>query len=275
MEDKLGDRMKMYEQAKAGERLMPLLPICARIDGKCFSNFTSKFERPFDSRFHDVMKYTTEMLVKETNALVGYTQSDEISLVFYSDKFQSQVFFDGKLQKMVSVLASYATAYFREGLTKFMPENSNKMGFFDCRVWNVPNLAEASNTILWRELDATKNSISMAARHYFSHKSLQGKTGSEMQEKLFSEKGINWNDYPDSFKRGSYFMRIQEKTKFTSSEIEKLPLKHEARNNPDLEILRTVVKEVVFPPMTRIRNREETLFFGATPIVGDNDERVD
>jgi tRNA(His) guanylyltransferase len=263
--DALGDRMKGYEQAKAGERLMPLLPACVRLDGKCFSNFTHDLIRPFDERFHAVMCYTTERLVTETNACIGYTQSDEISLVFYSPSMDSQIFYDGKLQKMVSVLASMATFFFREGLEKFLPEKIGKIALFDCRVWNVPNLMEATNTVLWREIDATKNAVSMAARSFYSHKELHNKSGKEKQEMMF-QKGQNFNDYPVSFKRGTYYRRTKEMTKFTVEELEKLPPKHNARMNPDLVIERSVVKKLDMPPITRVPNRVDVLFNGAEPM---------
>ncbi|KKL92895.1 hypothetical protein LCGC14_1880070, partial [marine sediment metagenome] len=108
MSDNFGDRMKMYEKAESGRRFMPLLPVYARLDGRSFSRFTKGFNRPYDKRMSEAMIDTTKYLVEETNALIGYSQSDEISLVWYSDSIDSQIFFDGKIQKMVSVLAALA-----------------------------------------------------------------------------------------------------------------------------------------------------------------------
>jgi len=261
--DNLGDRMKLYEQATAGQKLMPLLPICVRLDGKNFSKITRDLIRPFDHRFHEVMRYTVFRLVKESNAVVGYTQSDEISLILYKDKIDSQLFFDGKVQKLTSVLASMATLFFKEAVRYFLPELGNTMSFFDCRVWNVPTLEEAVNTLVWREQDATKNSVSMAARHYFPHRRLQNQTCAEMQEMLFSA-GVNWNDYPSGFKRGSYCMRRKVATKFTAQELEALPEKHHARQNPELTITRSMVKIVDLPPICKIKNRVDFFFHGAT-----------
>lgn len=272
--DAFGDRMKMYEKAYAGERIMPLLPICARLDGKGFSKFTKGMERPHDARFRKVMKYVTTKLVEETSALVGYTQSDEISLVFYSDSLEKQLFFDRKIQKMTSVLTAIATFSFQEGLRQFMPEYYGKKAFFDCRVWGVPNKMEAVNTLVWRELDATKNSISMAAMCYYSHKQLMNKSGSEKQEMLF-QKGVNWNDYPAEFKRGVYIMRQKKEIPFSVEEIEKLPAKHEARTNPNLKVLRTVISEVAMPPIRKIKNKVEVIFDGIAPALNDIEDNKD
>lgn len=273
MSDKtaLGDRMKLYERTEAGRRFLPLLPICARIDGKRFSRFTHGLARPYDARLSTLMVDVTRFLVEETQARVGYTQSDEISLLYHSDSLATQVFLDGRVQKMTSILASMATARFNALLAGRLPEKAGQMALFDCRVWNVPNREEAVNTILWREQDATKNSIGMAARCYYSHEALHGKNGSEMQEMLF-QKGVNWNDYPGFFKRGSYVQRRVVRRPFAAEELAALPPQHEARRNPDLVIERTEVRALELPPLARIRNRVEVLFEGAEPVTGDEND---
>ncbi len=262
--DSLGNRMKEYEMAEAGRMLIPGLPIMLRLDGKGFSTFTRGLERPFDKRLTDLMVATTKFLVEETNAIVGYHQSDEISLVLFTEKPESQLFFDGRIQKLTSVVSSMATAYFNRNLEVSLPEKKDKFAYFDCRVWNVPNLVEAANTLVWRELDATKNAISMAAQHYYSHKELQNKNGKEKQEMLF-QKGVNFNDYPSFFKRGSYIRRVKKFIKFTTEEISKLPEKHAARLDSDLVVERSVVERVELPPITRVANKVDVLFNGTAP----------
>ena len=165
---------------------------------------------------------------------------------------------------MISDLAAMCSVYFNRLLPKYLPEKADKMPRFDCRVFNVPTLDEAVNTFLWRELDATKNSISMASQHYYSHKQLDGKNGSEKQEMLF-QKGVNWNDYPTFFKRGTYIQRKRVLTKFTTDELSKLPAKHAARQNPDLEIERWVVDKVELPPLNKITNRVDVIIYGKKP----------
>ncbi|MEZ4658167.1 MAG: tRNA(His) guanylyltransferase Thg1 family protein [Caldilineaceae bacterium] len=268
--DQFGDRIKYYEQQEVGRRLLPLLPACARIDGKGFSKFTEGLARPFDARLVELMCETTAYLVQEAQACIGYTQSDEISLVWYSDDYKSQIFFDRRIQKMVSVLASMTTAFFNANLPKYLPEKSGALALFDCRVWQVPTLEEAANTLLWREFDATKNSISMAARHYYPHAELHKKTGSEMQEMLW-QKGVNWNDYPSFFKRGMFVQRRKVIRTFTADDIMKLPPKHEARTNPALTVERSEVQRVDMPPFAKVINRVEVIFGGAVPVVASGE----
>ena len=216
--DLFGDRMKFYENQTCGIKLLPLIPVIARLDGKGFSKFTKGLKRPYDERLSMLMIELTKYLVKETNANCGYTQSDEITLMWYVDDPKSSIYFDGRYFKMVSDLSAMASVFFNKKLNDYLPEKSDKWPRFYCRVFNVPTLDEAVNTFLWREKDATKNSITMAASSFYSHKQLDKKNGSEKQEMLF-EKGVNWNDYPAFFKRGTYVQRKRILRKFTTDEL--------------------------------------------------------
>jgi tRNA(His) guanylyltransferase len=266
--DVMGDRMKGYEAVEAQRRLMPLLPAVVRLDGRGFSRWTGGLKRPFDPRLSTCMIELTRALVEETNARVGYTQSDEISLILYSNRTTSQLYFDGRVQKICSCLAGFAALTFAGLVRAHIPEKSARPAMFDCRVWNVPTLEEASNAILWREYDATKNSIEMAARCYYSHNALLGKHGGEMQE-LLHRKGVNWNDYPAFFKRGSYIQRRVITRAFTAEQIELLPPKHAARTNPNLVVERSEIRPLDLPPLNRVKNRVDVLIHGADPITGD------
>lgn len=263
--DPLGDRMKGYEGLEAGRRFMRYLPVAARIDGRSFSAFTRGLDRPYDERLSRLMVETTMALVRESNARIGYTQSDEITLVFVAEG-KDAIYFDGRIQKMVSQLAAQATAVFNQLLPTYVPEKAGRLPTFDCRVWALPNLTEASNLLLWREFDATKNSVSMAARAYYSHKVLLGKHAGEMQEMLF-QKGVNWNDYPAFFKRGTYVQRRKVRRPFTADEKAVLPPKHFAHTNPDLDVERTEYVKLDLPPLNKVVNRERVLFYGEEPEV--------
>jgi tRNA(His) guanylyltransferase len=267
----LGDRMKLYENMTADKRVMPLTPVMARLDGRSFHTFCRGLTKPFDEAFHRVMAETARFLVEETNALIAYTQSDEITLVWYSEDIKSQVFFDGRIQKMVSVLAGLATAKFNRLVPIYLPDKANMLPVFDCRVWTVPTLGEATNAFIWRGQDATRNSIQAAGQAHFSHTQLQGKNQSDIQEMLHAE-GINWNDYPAWAKRGTWVQKTRVVRTFTTDEMEKLPPKHEVRTNPNLQVERWAVREVDMPPLSKVWNRDAVIFRGASPIEGDKYE---
>ena len=100
----------------------------------------------------------------------------------------------------------------------------------------------------------------MAAQSLYSHSQLLNKSSNEMQEMLF-QRGINWNDYPVRYKRGAFFRRTKRFTKFTTEEIERLPLKHDARANPDPMIERHVIEPVVFEsPLRQVEDRVSYIF---------------
>jgi len=251
---------------------MPLVPAICRMDGRAFHTFTKGLGRPYDQNLSDLMVEVTTQMVRSSGACIGYTQSDEITLVWLVDDPKSEMFFGGRVQKMVSILPAQLSVYFNVMLPDYLPHKAGTFPVFDCRVFSVPNRTEAANTLVWRELDATRNSISMAAQAHFSHKQLMGKSCSDMQEMLF-QKGINWNDYPDFFKRGSYVQRVKRERAFTADEIEKLPPKHEARRNRHLKVVRTDYERINMPPITKVTNREEVIFEGAIPQVagGENE----
>lgn len=262
--DALGDRMKAYEMVEAGRRLDPFQPICARIDGKCFSSFTRGLSKPYDERLSKLMIATTEHLVTETDALAGYTQSDEISLLWLNTNPLGELWLGGRVQKLSSILASTATAFFNSQIPDSLPEKKPGSALFDARVWNVPSRDEAASLFLWRERDAIRNAISQAARSVFPHKQLLGKNGREMREML-EAKGILFSNYPSYFTRGTFIQRRTVMRPYTSAEIERLPAKHHARMNPDLIIERGEVRVLEVPEFDSVTNRVAVLFEGRDP----------
>ena len=199
--DPLGTRMKEQYERRAATYLPRRTFTIVRLDGKAFHTYTRGLDKPFDQQLMDDMSATTKYLCEEVEgAVFGYTQSDEISLLL-TDFAQpkTEAFFNGAVQKIVSVTASLTTAFFN----KLRP---GKLAFFDSRVFTIPDPVEVANYFIWRQRDATRNSVSMAAQSVYSHKELHGKSTNEMQEMLF-QKGINWNDYPVRFRRGTSIER--------------------------------------------------------------------
>jgi Uncharacterized conserved protein len=205
--DSLGDRMKRYE-AVSQTKLMNRTPVIMRLDGKAFHTFTRGLEKPFDDRLNRAMSFTMQTLCEEIQgAQMGYTQSDEISILLQDwATFTTDGWYDYKTQKMVSVAASIATAVFN---TAYQHPKNTKLALFDARVFNVP-FEEVTNAFIWRQQDATRNSINSLAQAHFSHKELQGLNVSQVQDKLMLERGINWNDIETRYKRGTCVNRTGE-----------------------------------------------------------------
>ena len=115
---------------------------------------------------------------------------------------------------------------------------------------------------VWREDDATKNSVSMAASAHYSDRELHGEDSSAKQELLF-QKGINWNDYPAFFKRGTYVQRRSVQRTLSDDEVARIPEPH--RPAPGALVTRTHVVELDLPPVRRIASLEAVLFAAADP----------
>lgn len=217
--DNLGDRMKENYENRAKTKLLRRTPVIIRLDGKAFHTFTRGFDKPFDDILIEAMQQTMLTLCKEIQGCVlGYTQSDEITLVLTDyKKLETSAWFDYDVQKICSVSASIATLAFNRSFAKqcalYAPSHSTdinnahinsiyKGALFDSRCFNIPK-EEVTNCILWRQKDATRNSINAVAQANFSHKELQGLNVNQVQDKLFKERNINWNDFPTYLKRGS------------------------------------------------------------------------
>lgn len=223
-QDSLGDRMKSYEDCY--RTLLPIrMPVILRIDGKAFHTYTAKAKKPVDDGLVECMNDTAIALCKTVQGCqIAYVQSDEISLLVTNyQEVDTQSWFDNNLQKMVSISAAVASVTFTENSYKIWGFRDDAEGtgfegmgysspvikpaYFDSRAFVLPK-EEVCNYFLWRQQDATRNSVQMLARSLYSHKQLEGKGNSELQELCF-QKGVNWNDCPTSQKRGRCIVKTK------------------------------------------------------------------
>ena len=232
--DDLGTRMKEFYEQVPKTKLVRRMPVAIRIDGKAFHTFTKGFHKPFDDILIKTMQETTKYLCENIQGCVlGYTQSDEITLILVDyQKLTSSAWFDYEVQKLCSISASMTTMAFNKffernaenyiqncatdyeidglygkgtpeyQLCKIYQKAAEKGAMFDARCFNIPK-EEVTNLIYWRQLDATRNSIQMVGQANFSHKELQNKSCNDIQDMLHEQRGINWNDYPTVYKRGT------------------------------------------------------------------------
>lgn len=237
VKDELGTRMKEYYEKPAQTKLTRRMPVAIRIDGKAFHTFTRGFQKPFDKVLMSSMQETMKYLCENIQGCVfGYTQSDEITLILIDyQNLNTAAWFDYEVQKICSVAASMATMafnkafgknvqeivyktddieeYLDDGNGQLIPTEKHyanilskaieKGAMFDARCFNIPK-EEVANLILWRQMDAMKNSVQMVARSKFSHNQLQGKNSAEMREMLMEMFGISWwDDFSTDCRLGS------------------------------------------------------------------------
>lgn len=238
--DSLGDRMKAYESIPK-TFLTRRIPIIIRLDGKAFHTFTRGMKKPFDSILIQTMQETMKYLCENIQGCVlGYTQSDEITLVLTDyETITTDAWFGYNVQKMTSISASMATLAFnriferlvyekhdmyfadKEGISAEQALYLEKMfmkfnkALFDSRVFSIPK-EEVCNCLIWRQQDATRNSIQSVGQANFSQKQLNGKSCDMIQDMLFTEKRINWNSFPTDCKRGSCCYKREVKKEITA-----------------------------------------------------------
>lgn len=229
--EELSSRMKAYE-AVPKLYLMRRVPVVVRLDIRSGGSFVKGFKKPFDDIFGKTMIRTMEHVAKEIQGCIfAYTSSDEISFVL-SDykKLNSAAWFDYNVEKMASLAASEATfafnKYFAQEVREFINSKDpifisdeeikmvdvyeravDKGVRFDGRCANYPK-EEVANYIYWRQSDAMRNSVSMAARAQFSHKQCDHKNQTQLKEMLLNECGIDWNDYATHYKHGVCWTKV-------------------------------------------------------------------
>lgn len=250
--DSLGDRIKEFYENRAKTKLIRRMPVMIRLDGRAFHTFTRGFAKPFDKRLMETMQETTLELCQNIQGCVfGYTQSDEITLILvdYND-IDVSAWFDYEVQKMCSVIASMATLYFNRifhnKIREFVNEHakvvdnpdeygkelSESVGniikayqtaielgaMFDVRCFNVP-INDCCNAVLFRQQDATRNSINSLGQAWFKHKELDGKNTSQVQDMLMDKYGINWNNLSTVEKRGTAVIKDENDKWFIDEEM--------------------------------------------------------
>lgn len=262
--EELGTRMKSYEQQITSQRLIPMLPVYARIDGRAFHTFCKGLQKPFCMELVETMQEVCKHLVFETKAQLGYVQSDEISLCWLSPE---KAPFDGKIYKLQSVLPSIATSKF---ITYIFEKQYNELKqrcqriipSFDCRICQLPNEIELADMFVWRELDAVRNSVQMLAQSQFSHNSLQGLNSKQLQDKLLTEKDINWNELQDELKRGTYYNRINIERELPDEIWNKIP---EDKKPETRKVIRTIIEKYELPIIKNVLNKSGVYFYNETP----------
>lgn len=198
----LGDRMKQYERAY--KVVLPeRLPVIIRIDGKTFHTVTKGFKRPFDPNMIELMHATACRLCDEIqNTAMAYVYSDEISLLLINyNNLDTSSWFGNTLQKMASVSAGIATYQFNKSLDN-RGIAVHTLVTFDSRAFILPK-EEVANYFIWRQQDATRNSIQSIAQANFSHRELQNLSCKDLKQKLLEDKDIVWENCPTVYKRGT------------------------------------------------------------------------
>jgi len=251
--DALGDKHKKLE-GMSESNLIPGVPVIARLDGRAFHTLTRTCEKPYDLGFITAMEKTAKALLQEFNASFAYVQSDEITL-----GWKLLDMFDGRVQKLTSSMSAYASVIFsREWVTEVVPT-------FDCRIWQVADLKTVAENVMWREMDASKNSVNMAAHALFHQSQIDNMSTVARIALLETEAGFYWNKLEPRLKRGSIFTKVKVFRELTEEEMETIPANH----RPNGPVRRSEIQRLDIPQLTKVFNKVGVLFDGekAEPIL--------
>jgi tRNA(His) 5'-end guanylyltransferase len=263
VDDVLGDEIKAHEKLNSDRAANIGDPVVIRVDGASFSKFTRNASKPFDERISAAMVHATKSTVDEFNCRLGYTQSDEISFLLYSS--DQELPLSGRYEKLASRFAAHVTAHFlKKGLELFPELIGERLPSFDGRAMSFPTLDLAAKAILWRELDARRNAVSMAARSVFSPNELSGRSSWE-QRKMMSARGLEFDDFPETFRRGAFVRRVKVVRELTVEELSRIPEKH----RPNGPVERSSIEQVTMPNLSLVDNLADVLVFNADPIVAE------
>ncbi len=204
----LAARMKAYEHAWR-TTLPRRLPLVCRLDGRSFHQYLRRADKPFDMSFVDQMAQVAQALCEEVAGTVfAYHQSDEISFLLCDYRtLNTQPWFGNELQKIVSVTASIAAAVLGD-LRGGRPT-------FDARVFVLPGEVETANYFLWRQQDALRNSLSMAAQANVSSRAQLYKVNAAGLRRILAECGIDWNTCPARCTLGQVVVRDPDTGQWT------------------------------------------------------------
>ena len=210
--NELDTQMRKYEKS-LDQVILDDMYLVARLDGRGFSKFTKKmgFKKPFDGNFNDLMARTTRDLMENSGfrIIYGYTESDEISLLFHPKENA----FGRKTRKINSTLAAQASAFFSLQVGEAVT--------FDCRVIPLPNIERVKDYFAWRMEDSHRNSLNGWAYWTLREKGLSARKATSMlsgkgiayKNEILFKNGINYNDLPLWQKRGVgfYYMEVSHR----------------------------------------------------------------
>ncbi len=256
MTDDIGDRMKAYEAVETDRTFDRSLPLVVRLDGRAFSTFTRGMEKPFDESMTNTMDATCAYLIERTHAVVGYTQSDEITLIYEATGEASELLFGGRAFKIASVLAGMASARFALLAQMKWPERvARSIPAFDCRAFSVPSRVEATNMLIWRELDASRNAILAVGQSRFSPKQMHGQSCRDVLSMLEGI-GVTMDQFSLRARHGAYMGRRNFQMTLTPEELERIPEKH----RPTGPVTRSRVVNLDCAPLIKYEERTRMIF---------------
>lgn len=223
--DTLGDRMKDYEADALKHNMRADEYVVIRLDGNHFHTWVKKvkMKKPFDSRMISAMMAATLRLCEKIpTCIMGYTQSDEITLVLRKgETAESDPWFSNRVQKLCSISASICSVEFNDAVREQFGEEYVEPAYFDARVIFFPSLDEVINCLIWRQNDCIKNSVSALSHSLLPQKQLLNKNSDEQKKMMLELKGVDWNELPNYLKMGTLIHKEKVLVTYNGAEFKR------------------------------------------------------
>ena len=223
----LTSRMKNNYELRCRHSFPRRSYVIVRADGRSFHTGTRGLVKPYDPYLMEAMDAAAlELCENVSGCKLGYVQSDEISLLLTDfDTITTEAWFDNCQNKIESITAGIATMAFNLHITSTRDARMDSClndpdsvpalyrrcpdATFDARAFTIPDYVEVENYFIDRQQDAVRNSVTMLASHYASHKQLMHKSRAERHEVIFTA-GDNWSKHPVRFRRGAAIWKSPE-----------------------------------------------------------------
>lgn len=266
----LGARCKAVEALRQADPIVARVSsesdefVVMRLDGRAFHTFCKRdISRPHDAGLAACMCATAKAVFRDTNAIVAYVQSDEITVVIP----MRSVPFGGRIQKLVSTTASLATWAFAQAVRVNLPHKVDEVATFDARVFAC-SAAQVVETLVWRQADAARNNVSNAYRARFgTHggKDKEKDNGVGTRQKLcaLEQVAFDWSTVPEYAKHGVFLYRAEVMREMTAEELAPIPL----ARRPVGPVRRHCIQQAEWPPLLCMSNASDVIFSHATPVV--------
>ncbi|WWD20780.1 hypothetical protein CI109_105257 [Kwoniella shandongensis] len=224
-------RFEYVRNYELPDPLMPNTFIVVRIDGRGFHKFsdTHSFEKPNDRRALDLMDMAAKSVMGEyKDVIMAFGESDEYSFLIK----RSSKLYNRRRSKINSSIVSLFTSSYVFYWPHFFPNMPLQYPpCFDSRVVLYPGVTELRDYFSWRQADTHINNLYNTTFWALVHggqstaeanKTLQGTDSKDKNEILFSQYGINYNNIPEIYRKGSICVREPPSTHASTS---KLPIR--------------------------------------------------
>jgi tRNA(His) guanylyltransferase len=213
--------------------------IVVRIDGRGFSKLTKKYDfaKPNDIRALDLMNAAAVEVTRSlVDIVLAYGQSDEYSFVLH----ENTTLFDRRAAKLATTIATTFTAEYCMLWSQYFPDTPLTRPFptFDARCVCYPKRRILRDYLCWRQADCHINNLYNTTfwnmvllgkqTQTDAELELKGTVSGDKNEILFKRFGINYNNEPLIFRKGSVVYRkydaaLKEEKNAESRLVEKVP----------------------------------------------------